>query len=113
MLKIYKKVIRIDTVRHDPRLESLAHNSNGTPVSGKLANLLSVPAMIAGAVLGTLVFSVFFALLLIPVAIVGIRAWWLLRKFKNAPIDDQSLDAEYTVLSDTSKKSSPDRKPPR
>jgi len=107
MLKIYKKVIHIDTSRPDPRLESLAQVGSGS-VPSKLTNLLTLPAMIAGAVVGVLAFSALFALLLIPVAIVGIRAWWMLRKLKNAPVDDQSLDAEYTVISDTSKKSNSD-----
>ena len=110
MLKIYKRVIRIDTIKQGPHLESLAHTGSETSASGKLGNLLSVPAMLAGAVLGTVVFSAFFALLLIPVAIVGLRAWWLLRKYQNAQPGDQSLDAEYTVISDTSKKS--DQKEP-
>ncbi|PKD38703.1 hypothetical protein CWO84_20985 [Methylomonas sp. Kb3] len=99
MLKIYRKTILIDGSGAHPRLES--------PQS-KLSNLLSIPAMIAGAVLGTVVFSAFFALLLIPVAIIGIRGWWLLRKLKNAQVDGQSLEAEYTVVSDTSKKSDSD-----
>lgn len=105
MLKIYKKAIRIDTSGSNRRIESLAQKS--VPEPGKLSNLLTVPAMLAGAVAGALVFSAFFALLLIPVAVIGLRAWWLLRKYKNTQAD-QSLDAEYTVVSDTSKKSSPD-----
>lgn len=96
MLKIYKKTIRIDS----SRLQS--------PAQSKLSNLLSIPAMIAGAILGTVVFSAFFALLLVPVAIIGIRGWWLLRKLKNAHADEQSLEAEYTVVSDSSEKSKPD-----
>jgi hypothetical protein len=99
MLKIYKKTIRIDNAG-SPRLESSAQ--------GKLSNLLTIPAMFAGAILGTVVFSAFFALLLIPVAIIGARGWWLLRKLKNAQVDDQSLEAEYTVVSDTAKKSNQD-----
>lgn len=108
MLKIYKKVIRIDTSGPDPRLESLTQIGNSESVPSKLTNLLTLPTMIAGAVVGILAFSALFALLLIPVAIVGIRAWWLLRKLKNTQVDDQSLDAEYTVISDTSKKSNSD-----
>jgi hypothetical protein len=100
MLKVYKKTIRIDSSAAHPRLES--------PPQSKLSNLLSIPAMIAGAILGTVVFSAFFALLLIPLTIIGIRGWWLLRKLKNAQADEQSLEAEYTVVSDTSKKSDSD-----
>ncbi|AMK78079.1 MULTISPECIES: hypothetical protein [Methylomonas] len=100
MLKIYRKTIRIDSSDAHPRLES--------PPQSKASNLLTIPAMIAGAILGTVVFSAFFALLLIPVAIIGIRGWWLLRKLKNARVDEQSLEAEYTVVSDTSKKSESD-----
>ncbi|OQW75193.1 MAG: hypothetical protein BVN35_08810 [Proteobacteria bacterium ST_bin11] len=95
MIKIYKKSIRIDSLGSNPRLQSTGQNN--------WSNLLSIPAMVAGAILGTVVFSAFFALLLIPVAIIGIRGWWLLRKLKNAQVDGQSLEAEYTVVSDTSK----------
>lgn len=105
MLKIYKKVIRIDTSGQNRRFESLPPQN--TAASGKLVNRLSGPAMIAGAVVGALVFSAFFALLLIPLAFVGIRAWWMLRKLKTAPLD-QSLEGEYTVVSDTSDKSDSD-----
>lgn len=108
MLKIYKKVIRIDTSRADPQLESFADTGSGKSEPSKLGNLLTLPAMIAGAVVGVLAFSAFFALLLIPVAVVGIRAWWMLRKLKNSAVGDQSLDAEYTVVSDTPKKSNSD-----
>ncbi|OAI07984.1 hypothetical protein [Methylomonas methanica] len=100
MLNVYKKTIRIDSSAAHPRLES--------PPQSKLSNLLSIPAMIAGAIIGTVVFSAFFALLLIPLTIIGIRGWWLLRKLKNAQADEQSLEAEYTVVSDTSKKSDSD-----
>jgi len=99
MLKIYKKNIRIDGSGTHPRLES--------PPQSKLSSLLAIPAMIGGAILGTVVFSAFFALLLIPLAIIGIRGWWLLRKLKNAQVGDQSLEAEYTVVSDTSKNQKP------
>ncbi len=100
MLKIYKKTILIDSSGAHPRLES--------PPQSKLSNLLSIPAMIAGAVLGTVVFSAFFALLLIPLTIIGIRGWWLLRKLKNAQVDGQSLEAEYTAVSDPAKTSKSD-----
>ncbi len=107
MLKIYKKTILFGTSKPDPRLESLAPDGNQS-VGTKLSNAMAIPAMIAGALVGTLVFSAFFALLLIPVSIIGFRAWWLLRKLKNAPVED-SLEAEYTVVSDTSTKAnSPD-----
>ncbi|WP_181049958.1 hypothetical protein [Methylobacter tundripaludum] len=40
---------------------------------------MAIPAMIAGAIVGTLVFSVFFAVLLIPLGIVGYKAWRLMK----------------------------------
>ena len=102
MLKIYRKVIRIDNTGPQPRIESFPRD---TSTGGKLSKLLTVPAMIAGALVGTLVFSAFFALLLIPLAIIGGRFWWKLRKLKNAQPTGDSLEGEYTVVSDISEKS--------
>jgi hypothetical protein len=59
--------------------------------------------MIAGAVAGTLVFSVFFAAILIPLGILGLRAWLRLRQLQKTNLN-QSIEAEYTVISETETK---------
>ncbi len=53
------------------------------------------------------VFSVFFAVLLIPLGIVGYKAWRLMKAMKQqngGQTDGESITAEYTVISDTDKK---------
>lgn len=101
MFKIYKKVILVQSPNQGHRLDSSVQAIK--PDGYWFANLLAVPAMIVGAVLITLFFSVFFALFMIPVSIIGLRAWWLLRKLKQSQLD-QTLDAEYTVIKDTVEK---------
>ena len=112
MFKIYKRTIHIGTSQNPQgRLEYRVEESSGS----NLSKILAVPAMIAGAVVGTLVFSVFFAVLLIPMAIVGFKAWRLMKtaQQQNRQTEGDSITAEYTVISDTDKKSrhNPCRKP--
>jgi hypothetical protein len=71
--------------------------------SMKISNWLTISAMIAGAIVGILVFSVFFIAILIPLGLLGLGAWLRLRQLKNR-LMDQSIEAEYTVITDTAKK---------
>jgi preprotein translocase subunit Sec63 len=69
----------------------------------KISKLLAIPAMIAGAVVGTLMFSVFFAVLLILLGFFGFRAWRLIRTAQQPSVsqtEGESIAAEYTVISD-------------
>jgi hypothetical protein len=68
-------------------------------VSQRIFSVLTIPAMIAGAILGTLMFSIFFAVLLIPMGVIGFRAWRLM-KIAKQKARDQSIDAEFTVIDD-------------
>lgn len=106
MFKIYKRTIHIGTSENPQgRLETQVEESSGS----SLSKILAIPAMIAGAVIGTLVFSVFFAVLLIPLGIVGYKAWRLLKTAQQqnaSQTDSESINAEYTVISD----SEPDKK---
>lgn len=102
MLKIYRRTLHIGTPEHTRRLGYKAEQTPGSAIS----SILTIPAMLAGAALGALVFSVFFALLLIPLGIVGFRAWRLMktaRRQNAARPEDESLTAEYTVISDKHK----------
>ena len=94
MIKIYKRIV-LNQSAGDPRLT--ADNSS----SGLLwRKWLAIPAMVAGTLVGVVVFSAFFALLLIPLTIVAARAWWAFRKLKQARSDSESIHAEYTVIKD-------------
>lgn len=106
MFKIYKRTIQIGTSKNPQhRLEYQVEESTGS----NLSKILTIPAMIVGAVVGTLVFSVFFAVLLIPLGIVGYKAWRLLKTGQQANVGQtasESISAEYTVISDAE----PDKK---
>jgi len=58
--------------------------------------------MIIIGMFGALVFSAFFALLLIPVAILAVKTGWFLRKMRGNSVD-QALEGEYTVITQASK----------
>ena len=100
MLKIYKRTIHIGTPTHIQRLGSTGYYAQEKSVSQRISNVLAIPAMIAGAILGTLLFSMFFVVLLIPMGIIGFRAWRLMKNAKQQA-SDQSIDAEFTVIDDT------------
>ena len=106
MFKIYKRTIHISTSENPQgRLEYQVEESSGS----SLSKILAIPAMIAGAVVGTLVFSAFFAVLLVPMGIVGFKAWRLIRTAQQQnqrQSEGDSISAEYTVISD----SEPDKK---
>lgn len=101
MFKIYKRTIHIGTSENSQgRLEYQVEESSGS----SLSKILAIPAMIAGAVVGTLVFSVFFVVLLIPLGIVGYKAWRLIKTAQQQNVgqaDGESITAEYTVISDS------------
>lgn len=102
MFKIYKRTIHFGATENPQRLGYKVEQNSGSRIS----NILTVPAVIAGAVLGTVVFSVFFAVLLIPLGIVGFRAWRLMKTAQQQGVprpEDESLTAEYTVISDKDK----------
>lgn len=103
MLKIYKQTVHFDTSQKPQgRLEYRVEESSGS----SLSKILAIPAMIVGAVVGTLVFSAFFAVLLIPMGIVGFKAWRMLKtaQQQSRQPEGDSITAEYTVVSDKDKK---------
>ncbi len=105
MFKICQRTFRIRTTDNpDPQLKYRVEQRSGS----SLSNLLSIPAMLAGAVVGALVFSVFFAVLLIPLGIMGFKAWRLIKTAQQQQgvrqADGESITAEYTVISDADKK---------
>lgn len=104
MFKIYKSTIHIGESKNTQgRLEYRVEESSGS----SLSKMLTIPAMIVGAIVGTLVLSVFFVVLLIPLGIMGFKTWRLLksvRKHSTRQSDGDSIIAEYTILPDTDKK---------
>jgi len=66
----------------------------------KIVNLprfIAIPLILIIVIVSALLFSVIFAILLIPMAIVGYKYW---KKMQNAgsPNDADVIEAEYVVL---------------
>jgi hypothetical protein len=68
-----------------------------------LPRIIAIPIMLIIAVASVILFSVFFAILLIPVTIIGFKLW---RAFKLAQKkqDGPIIEAQYVVI----EKSEPD-----
>lgn len=102
MFRIYKRTIHFGTTDDVQRLGYKVQHDAGSGIY----NILAIPAVIAGAVLGSVVFSVFFVVLLIPLGVVGFRAWRLMKAAQQQGVPrstDDSLTAEYTIISDKNK----------
>ncbi len=98
MFKIYKRTIRIGSPEHMRRSETRIEEK-----SGSASKILAIPAAIAGVVVGTLVFSAFFVLALIPLSLLGFKVWRRMNDIRKQA-DQEIIDAEYTVVSDSDKK---------
>ena len=96
MLKMYKKIV----VYGQTCKQKLAADAGEQKLKPRLVNML---ALTAGALSAVLLFSVFFAFLVIPGSIVAYLLW---RKFRNLPGSpvDNSLTAEYRVIKESEKK---------
>jgi uncharacterized membrane protein YoaK (UPF0700 family) len=103
MFKIYKRTIHISSSENPQhQLEYQVEKDSRSSIS----NILAIPAMIAGAIVGTLFFSVFLAFLLIPLGIMGFKAWRMMKVVQKQTTPEtagDSITAEYTVLSDNEK----------
>ena len=75
---------------------------------GWLASLLLLPILIAAAVVGFFVFVVVFGLVLLAVAVLIARVWWLRRKMRKAGASPV-LEGEYVVI----REPAPRQEPPR
>ena len=68
----------------------------------KLPKIIAIPVLLMIVVLSVLLFSVFFALLLIPLTIVGFKFWRAIKLAKRNQQGD-AIDAQFTVLEKTDK----------
>ena len=99
MFKVYKRTIHIGNSSQPQQIEYQVEANGRSTIS----KFLAIPAMIAGAVVGTLVFSVFFAALLIPLGFIGFRTLRLIKTAQQQSVrqtEGESIAAEYTVISD-------------
>ena len=60
------------------------HRVPVSPVNRWITIAILIPVVALMAVLGVFFFAAFMALLVVAVVVVGIRFWWLHRKFENA-----------------------------
>jgi hypothetical protein len=59
--------------------------------SMKIYNWLTINAMIAGAIVGIFVFSVFFVAILIPLGLLGLGVWLRIRQLKYSQMDQRKF----------------------
>lgn len=96
MIKIYKHTVYTGQAGNQHPLRPLTVNTH--PVgTNPITKWVLGPALLAGAVLGILAFSLLFALIMIPLGILGIGAWLRLQKLKETS-SEHVIDAEYTVV---------------
>jgi len=67
-----------------------------------LPRFIAIPILLIIVVLSVLVFSVFFALLLIPLSVIAFKLWRTVKLAKKSQHGDV-IDAQYTVLEKTDK----------
>jgi len=102
MFRVYKRTIQIGSQRPIGVSDTNTYRVGETVSVHKLPMFLTVPLMLVGTVVATALFSMFFVLLLIPMGIVGFKAWRLMKKTQNQTLD-QTIEAEYTVISEDKK----------
>lgn len=97
MFKIYRRTIRIKDSEGARRLEYRVGEPTGT-----LAKILAIPLLFGTAVVATLVFSLFFVVLLMPLGLVAFNVWRRMKELRQVA-DQEIIDAEYTVVSEQDK----------
>lgn len=60
------------------------HRVPVSPINRWITIAILIPVVALMAVLGVFFFAAFLALLVVAIVVVGIRFWWLHRKFENA-----------------------------
>jgi hypothetical protein len=66
-------------------------------ISSSLPRFIAIPLILVIVVASVVMFSVAFAILLIPMAIMGFRFWKMLRLAQKQQNGDV-IDAQYTVI---------------
>ena len=66
-------------------------------ISSNLPRFIAIPLILVIVVASVVMFSVAFAILLIPMAIMGFRFWKMIRLAQKLH-DGDVIDAQYTVI---------------
>jgi len=97
-----RKIIisRVSEYRQDESGEF--HRVPVAPLNRWLTYAILIPVVILMAILGIFFFAAFLALLAVAVVVVGIRFWWLRRKYENAMQQsgeaNRQSEADHTVI---------------
>ncbi|MBS0484599.1 MAG: hypothetical protein JSS06_05200 [Proteobacteria bacterium] len=97
-----RKIIisRVSEYRQDESGEF--HRVPVSPLNRWLTYAILIPVVILMAILGIFFFAAFLALLAVAVVVVGIRFWWLRRKYENAMQQsgeaNRQSEADHTVI---------------
>ena len=97
-----RKIIisRVSEYRQDESGEF--HRVPVSPLNRWLTYAILIPVVIIMAILGIFFFAAFLALLAVAVVVVGIRFWWLRRKYENAMQQsgeaNRQSEADHTVI---------------
>lgn len=65
-----------------------------SPVNRWITYAILIPVVAFMALIGVFFFAAFLALLAVAVVVIGIRFWWLRRKFENATQQSDDLNRE-------------------
>lgn len=65
-----------------------------SPVNRWITYAILIPVVAFMALIGVFFFAAFLALLAVAVVVIGIRFWWLRRKFENATQQPDDLNRE-------------------
>ena len=93
-----RKIIisRVSEYRQDESGEF--HRVPVSPLNRWLTYAILIPVVILMAILGIFFFAAFLALLAVAVVVVGIRFWWLRRKYENTM--QQSGEDQTVIIED-------------
>ena len=73
-----------------------------SPVNRWIALAILIPVIALMAVLGVFFFAAFLALLAVAAVVIGVRFWWLRRKFENearqSGNSDRQTETDQTII---------------
>jgi hypothetical protein len=66
-------------------------------ISSNLPRIVAIPLLLVIIAVSIVLFSVFFAIMLVPMAIIGYKFWRMIKLARKADAGN-IIDAEYTVI---------------
>lgn len=100
----YRKIIISRTIDYKQSESSQNGSPPGSPWQRWVFFLALLPVFIGAMLLGMMFFSIFFALVVIVAAAIGIRFWWLRRKLQKSgkfEEEEKSIEIEDAEIIET------------